>query len=95
MTNGQTPTTTYPTDPLARSDFSGNGTVDFPDFLAFANAFGKNSTDSDFNARIDLNDDGSVNFPDFLVFARLFGQKVVGQTATKPLGQYPGINTPR
>ncbi len=95
MTNGQTPTTTYPTDPLARSDFSGNGTVDFPDFLAFANAFGKKSTDSDFNARIDLNDDGSVNFPDFLVFARLFGQKVGGQTATKPLGQYPGINTPR
>ncbi|MDA0711649.1 MAG: S8 family serine peptidase, partial [bacterium] len=79
MTDGQTPNINalgYPTEPVARTDFSGDGIVGFSDFITFAGAFGKKTTDSDFNPRIDLNDDGSVNFPDFILFARLFGQKV-------------------
>lgn len=76
---GDIATPTFPTDPIARSDFSGNGVVDFGDFVAFAGAFGKTSTDSDFDARIDLNDNGAVDFPDFIQFAGLFGQSVANE----------------
>ncbi|MGA1199031.1 MAG: hypothetical protein ACO36I_21260, partial [Candidatus Latescibacterota bacterium] len=65
---GGTSSTAYPTEPKARTDFSGDGTIDFSDFITFASAFGQKSTDSGFNPRIDLNDDGSVNFPDFIIF---------------------------
>ena len=57
-----------PADP--RTDFNGNGTVDFPDFLEFAQAFG--STES----KYDLNDNGTVDFADFLTFADSFGKPV-------------------
>ncbi|MFT5365597.1 MAG: hypothetical protein ACI8V2_000537 [Candidatus Latescibacterota bacterium] len=86
--------TSFPTEPLARTDFSGDGEVGFSDFITFAGAFGKASTDSGYDARIDLNDDGSVNFPDFLLFAQLFGQKVpTSKPANKSIGQHLGINT--
>lgn len=90
---GGTAATSYPTEPVARADFSGDGEVGFSDFISFASSFGKASTDADFDARIDLNDDGSVNFPDFILFAQLFGQKVSGKPATKSIGQRLGINT--
>ena len=57
-----------PADP--RTDFNGNGTVDFPDFLEFAQAFG--STES----KYDLNGNGTVDFADFLTFADSFGKPV-------------------
>lgn len=53
---------------VARSDFNANGSVDFPDFLAFANAFGGT------NPLFDFDNSGSVDFPDFLDFANAFGQ---------------------
>lgn len=52
------------------TDFNGNGTVDFPDFLAFAQAF--NST----NVAFDFNDNGTVDFADFLIFTQSFGKSV-------------------
>ena len=67
-----------PTDPVAASDFSGDGEVDFGDFLTFAAAFGKKAGDADFNSRIDLDQDGEVGFTDFLAFARQFGKSVGG-----------------
>lgn len=49
-------------------DFNANGTVDFPDLLAFAQAFGTTQ------ALFDLNTNGTVDFPDFLIFAQIFSE---------------------
>lgn len=54
-------------------DFNGNDSVDFPDFLIFAGAFGKTSADADFNSSVDLNNNGTIDFPDFLAFVSYFG----------------------
>ena len=54
-------------------DFSGDGKVDFTDFVAFAGQFGKTSDSSTFNAAFDLNGDNAISFPDFLIFAAAFG----------------------
>ena len=51
-------------------DFDGNGEVGFPDFLAFAQAFGQDNPSSE----ADLNGDGRVDFADFVVFAQNFGR---------------------
>ena len=56
-------------------DFNGDGSVGFPDLLAFAGAFGKES------AEFDLTGDGKVGFPDFLIFAGNFGKSA--KVATK------------
>jgi hypothetical protein len=48
-------------------DFNTDGTVNFGDFVLFAQAFG--GTDLAF----DLDGDGSVKFGDFVIFAQLFG----------------------
>jgi hypothetical protein len=56
-------------------DFNGDGSVGFPDFLAFAGAFGKESVE------FDLTGDGKVGFPDFLIFAGNFGKSA--KVATK------------
>ena len=52
------------------ADFDGSGTVDFPDFLAFSQAYGSDL------AHCDLDGSGVVGFSDFLRFAGLFGQKL-------------------
>ncbi len=54
----------------ADADFDGSGTVDFPDFVAFAQAFGSGQAGFDFDGS------GTVDFPDFVTFAGLFGQTV-------------------
>lgn len=53
---------------LERADVDGNGVIDLPDFLAFAEAFGT----TDF--RLDFDEDGTVEFSDFLTFVGLYGQ---------------------
>lgn len=60
----------------ASPDFDGDGTVGFPDFLAFAGGFGSSQGDARYEARFDLDGDGSVAFADFLVFAGAFGSEV-------------------
>ncbi len=57
------------------SDFDGDGSVGFDDFVLFAGAFGRA------DARFDLTGDGWVNFEDFVLFAQSFGQSV-----SKPAG---------
>ena len=57
------------------SDFDGDGSVAFDDFVLFAGAFGKA------DAWFDLTGDGWVRFEDFVLFAQSFGQSV-----TKPPG---------
>lgn len=61
--------------PQQASDFDGDGTVGFGDFLQFASGFGAVTGDSNFNSIWDLDKDGSVGFGDFLAFASVFGQK--------------------
>ena len=56
----------------ARSDFDGNGTIDFADFLLFVGAFGSSE------AQYDIDGNGSVDFPDFLMFVQVFGKTVGG-----------------
>ena len=55
-------------------DFDSNREVNFADFLVFTSAFGKSSSDAEFDARMDLNGNGSVDFADFLVFTSAFGR---------------------
>ncbi len=57
-------------------DFNGNGTVDFPDFLLFANAFGSQAGQEKYESKYDLDGDGEIGFPDFILFASTFGQTV-------------------
>ncbi len=55
-------------------DFTGNGKVEFADFLQFASHFGKRTTIEGWDVRFDLDGDGEVGFTDFLSFAAVFGK---------------------
>ena len=55
-----------------RSDFNGDGNVDFTDFLFFAGAFGTRDIFPGYAAEADLDGDGQVDFPDFLIFVSDF-----------------------
>ena len=56
----------------AKSDFDGNGIINFADFLLFVSAFGSSE------AQYDIDGNGSVDFPDFLMFVQVFGKTVDG-----------------
>lgn len=56
------------------ADFSGNGVVDFQDFILFAQHMNTIQGDSKYNAQFDLDGNGAVDFPDFLAFVKVFGQ---------------------
>lgn len=55
-----------------RSDFNGDGNVDFTDFLFFADAFGTRDIFPGYVVEADLDGDGQVDFPDFLIFVSDF-----------------------
>lgn len=55
------------------SDFTGDGAVNFADFLVFAMGFGLTASDAGFDGRLDLDGSGDVGFGDFLVFVAEFG----------------------
>lgn len=62
-------------EPVEKSaDFSGDGRVDFSDFLVFAGGFGKSAGQAGYDARLDLSGNGKVDFEDFLLFAAEFGK---------------------
>ena len=58
------------------TDFDGDGTVGFSDFLALAGSFGSSQGDARYEARFDLDGDGAVGFPDFVAFASQFGKTI-------------------
>ncbi len=60
--------------PAITADFDGNGMVDFQDFIAFAQNFGRSEGDADYDARFDLNGNQEVDFQDFIAFAKQFGK---------------------
>ena len=55
-------------------DFELDGTVNFPDFLAFAQGFGRTHTEEEYNPLLDLNGDGPIDFNDFLIFVSHYGE---------------------
>ena len=54
------------------ADVDGNGSVDFSDFLMFAESFGTMAGATDYNRAADATADGVVDFTDFLEFSRGF-----------------------
>lgn len=66
------------TESAVTGDFNGDGIVSFPDFLAFANAFGKKTGENGFEAKFDLNGNGAIDFPDFLIFVPAFNLSTNG-----------------
>ncbi len=56
-------------------DFDGSGTVDFTDFLTFAEAFGQ-TVESGAAPIIDIDGSGVIDFADFLIFASFFGVSI-------------------
>ena len=68
----------YITSPTlsSASDFDGDGTVGFADFLQFVEKFRLSEKDEAYQARFDLNGDGVIGFGDFLIFVNNFGKKV-------------------
>ena len=59
----------------APSDFDGDGTVGFSDFVQFAAKFGLSQGDEGYDARYDLDENGTIGFSDFLIFASAFGKE--------------------
>ena len=55
-------------------DFNGDGSVGFSDFLQFAEKFGTNRGDENYDIRYDLDSDNTVGFSDFVIFAASFGK---------------------
>ena len=66
---------TSPT-PASASDFDGDGTVGFADFLQFVQQFGFSRSAEGYEARFDLDGDGVIGFGDFLIFVNAFGKIV-------------------
>ncbi len=69
---------------LQRADFNKSGKVDFPDFVLFAQNFGRRGEDPGFDATYDLDNGNSVDFTDFVLFAQVFGKTV---DSSKPAGR--------
>lgn len=61
-----------PGTPLV-GDFNGDGSVGFPDFIAFAGGFGATIGQENYDAAFDLDNSGEIGFPDFIQFASAFG----------------------
>ena len=68
------PTEPEPPVTVIAADFNGNGSVDFQDFLAFAQNFGRSEGDLEYDDRFDLNGNRTVDFGDFVEFAKQFGK---------------------
>ena len=73
-----------PTLALTVFDFDGDLTIDFDDFLVFAEHFGKRSSDPDFDPRFDFDADGMVGFLDFLEFVNAYGKTIAPKPNPKP-----------
>ena len=76
-------------------DFDGDGTVDFTDFIQFAQVFGTSSGDAAYDTRFDLDGGGDIGFTDFLAFAAAFGKPVDAKPArlSRPVDRLkPGVN---
>ena len=66
---------TFTATARAASDFDGDGTVGFADFVRFAAQFGLSQGDEGYDARYDLDENGAIGFSDFVIFAQAFGRE--------------------
>ena len=66
---------TFTATTRAASDFDGDGTVGFADFVRFAAQFGLSQGDEGYDARYDLDENGAIGFSDFVIFAQAFGRE--------------------
>ena len=57
---------------IPNPDLDSNGSVDFQDFLIFAQSFGKTIGDPAFNTTADLDGNGTIDFADFLIFVQAY-----------------------
>ena len=71
----------------ALSDFDGDGTVGFSDFVLFAGVFGSRRGDEKYEAKYDLSGNGEIGFSDFVVFAQSFGKEVPPPVVVRPTGE--------
>ena len=62
-------------------------TVDFNDFVAFAQAFGTSAGMEAFDLRADFNGDDTVNFTDFVMLSQSFGKVAVDAPSAKRAGK--------
>ena len=63
-------------DTVSAADFDQSGTVDFADFLLFAEGFGFSRGDSKYDEKLDLDHSDAIDFADFVLFAGSFGKTV-------------------
>jgi hypothetical protein len=56
-----------------KGDFDGDGDIDIFDFVDFADAYGSETGDPNYNAIGDFNDDGHIDIFDFVDFADVYG----------------------
>jgi len=56
-----------------KGDFDGNGHIDIFDFVHFADAYGSETGDPNYNAIGDFDDDGHIDIFDFVDFANVYG----------------------
>jgi hypothetical protein len=61
--------------PTGRSDFDGDGQIDFDDFVLFAMGYGKHEGQPDYEVAYDFDASGDIGFPDYLIFARSYGKQ--------------------
>ena len=66
------------------SDFDGDGTIGFGDFVIFARVFGAHQGDEKYDATYDLNGDGEIGFSDFVIFVQNFGRDAPSPVVTIP-----------
>ena len=64
--------------PLVSADFDGDGQVGTSDFLLFAEVFGTQTGQENFDSKYDLDGNGIVDISDFLLFVDSFGKPVTG-----------------
>ncbi|MDA0748054.1 MAG: hypothetical protein O2954_16145 [bacterium] len=71
-------------NPPSPADFNGDNTVDFSDFILFAQGYGKTSQDPSFDPRLDLNFNNVIDFTDFVLFAQQYGASNPPDNNTPP-----------
>ena len=58
---------------VRKGDFDGDGDIDIFDFVQFADAYGSEAGDPNYNAIGDFDDDGHIDIFDFVDFADVYG----------------------
>lgn len=69
-------------------DANADGVVNLPDFAAFANAYGSEKGDPNYDRQFDMNFDDNVDFDDFVRFADIYGAELSTIQAHVKTGSY-------